>query len=231
MPNYDNKHLIDELKAISDREYALFQAKLTPTLSPECFLGVRVPKLREFAKEFIKRDECKDFLADLPHKYYDENMLHSILLTAEKDFDNAISKVDAFLPFVDNWAVCDTLSPKAFKKNHDKLIGHIYKWTASSEVYTCRFGLEILMNFFLDKDFLPEYLQIPKNIVSDEYYVNMMIAWYFATALAKQWDAVFPIIKEGSLGKFVQNKTISKARESYRITDSQKEILKKYKKI
>ena len=211
---------------LCDKEYAAFQCKLIPTISAGTVLGIRVPVLRNLAKEFRKESECEAFLESLPHRYYDENMFHSILLCDVKDYERAIEYVDSFLPYIDNWAVCDTLSPKVFKKHRSKLIEKIMEWTKSDKVYTCRFGIKMLMAHFLDEDFKPEYLKIPEAVKSDEYYVKMMVAWYFATALAKQWDATIPYIEENKLDIWTHNKTIQKARESYRITADQKEYLK-----
>lgn len=218
------------LLELSDEKNADFSAKLTPGIDREKFLGVRIPASRKLAKEIIKRNEHKDFLNSLPHKYYDENILHSILISEIKDYDECIKYIDEFLPNVDNWAVCDTMSPKIFKSKHERLMGDILRWVNSDQTYTIRFGLKILMAHFLDNDFKKEYLEIPANIKSDEYYINMMIAWFFATALAKQWDSTIVYIENGVLDKWVHNKTIQKARESYRITAEQKEYLKSLKK-
>ena len=217
---------------LQDKEYALFQAKLTPTIDPELFIGVRVPACRALAKDLYKNDteEVKRFLSKLPHKYYDENMLHGLLISEIKDFDLCISKLDAFLPFVDNWAVCDIMSPKCFKKHKTELLPHIEAWTESPEEYTIRFGLEMLMSHFLDDDFKPEHLAIAASVRSDKYYVNMMIAWFFATALAKQWDSTIGYIENNKLGEWVHNKTIQKAHESNRISDEQKQYLNRLKR-
>jgi len=215
-----------KLFELRDEKYADFQSKLTPTLEKECFIGVRVPVLREFAKEFAKTGDVNAFLDDLPHKYYDENMLHSILLCSIKNYDECIKRIDEFLPFVDNWAVCDTCSPKVLKKDLDRTLEKIKEWVKSSEPYTIRFGIEILMNFYLDKNFSGEYLEIPAKVKSEEYYVKMMIAWFYATALTKQWDSTICYIENNRLGVWEHNKTIQKARESYRITPNQKEYLK-----
>lgn len=214
---------------LADTEYADFQAKLTPTLKRECFIGVRLPVLRDFAKEFAKTPEAAEFLASLPHKYYDENMLHGVLISKIKSYDECISALDAFLPYVDNWAVCDTMSPKALAKDKSRLLLKIREWVKSDQTYTIRFGMDMLMSHFLDADFKPEYLDIP-IVESDEYYVNMMAAWYYATALAKQWDSTITYIEQGRLSAFVHNKTIQKARESFRITKEQKEYLKTLKR-
>lgn len=215
----------ERLFELQDIEYGDFSAKLAPNIARESCIGVRVPALRKLARELKKDPELEVFLNDLPHRYYEENMLHSILLSEWKDYEEAVEKVQAFLPYVDNWAVCDTLRPKVFKKNLDKVIARVYEWIDSPKTYTCRFGMEMLMTYFLDDAFKPEYLELPAGVKSEEYYVNMMIAWYFATALAKQWDATIPYIEEHRMDKWVNNKTIQKARESYRITPEQKEYL------
>ena len=219
----------EELFALQDTEYAAFQSKLTPNISRESIIGVRVPQLRKLAKRLGKSKEAQEFLLALPHAYYDENMLHSLLVSEIKEFDECIKALDVFLPFVDNWAVCDILSPKAFKKNLNLLLPEIRRWAASSHVYTCRFGIEMLMTHFLDENFDSKYLEIPAQIHSDEYYINMMIAWFFATALAKQWDSALPYLETKKLDTWVHNKTIQKARESYRITAKQKLYLKSLK--
>ncbi|MCQ2294541.1 MAG: DNA alkylation repair protein [Bacteroidales bacterium] len=217
--------LIRQLFQLQDKQYAAFQAKLTPGIAPEKFIGVRVPILRNFAKTFAKDPAHEHFLKALPHKYYDENMLHSLLLSQMKDYDACIKQVDGFLPYVDNWAVCDILSPKIFSRYKDKLMPKIQEWSASDHTYTCRFGLEMLMSFYLDADFRPEYLEIVAAARSEEYYVKMMVAWFFATALAKQWESTIPYLEKHVLAPWTHNKTIQKARESYRITPEQKEYL------
>lgn len=240
--------IIDRLYELQDREYAEFQSKLTPSVEPEFFIGVRVPALRKLAKELAKRDayfkqkaasgiddtfvvgEAASFLQELPHKYYEENMLHGFLLAEIKDYDMCIAEVERFLPFVDNWAVSDTMSPKVFAKHKEELLVKIREWIASDKTYTCRFGICMLMRYFLDEDFKDEYLALPAAVHSEEYYVKMMVAWYFATALAKQWDATVPYIEQGKLDKWVHNKTIQKARESFRVTDEHKECLKALRK-
>lgn len=219
---------VDELMKIADKEYADFQAKLTPNVAREKFIGVRVPKVRILAKSLMKSDiEGVDkFLNSLPHATYDEDMLHGVLLSEIKDYETCIKRVDEFLPYVDNWAVCDIMSPKVFKKNKDVLLPKIREWVASEHVYTARFGVEMLMSFYLDADFESEYLEIPAAVKGEDYYIKMMIAWFYATALAKQWDATVPYIEGRRLEAWTHNKTIQKARESYRITDEQKEYLK-----
>lgn len=221
-----------KLFELQDKDYALFQAKLTPTVDPALFIGVRIPECRALAKNLYKNDidEVERFFSELPHKYYDENMLHGLLISEIKDFDLCVSKLETFLPHVDNWAVCDIMSPKCFKKHKSELLPLIETWTKSSEEYTMRFGLEMMMSHFLDGDFKPEYLTIAASVRSDKYYVNMMIAWFFATALAKQWDSTIEYIENNKLEEWVHNKTIQKARESNRITDEQKLYLNKLKK-
>ena len=214
---------------LRDEEYAKFQAKLTPSVDPKLFIGVRVPDVRKLAKELKNDPGVEVFLQELPHKYYDENMLHGLLISEIKDFDIAIKETDRFLPYVDNWAVCDIMSPKVFKKHKTELIECIRKWAKSKKTYTIRFEIEMLMSHYLDDDFKAEYLDIPARIRSDEYYVNMMIAWFFATALTKQWDSAIQYVENVRLDKWTHNKTIQKAVESYRITDEQKSYLRTLK--
>lgn len=214
---------------LRDVEYASFQAKLTPTVPFELFIGVRVPKVRLLARELLKNPGYETFLEELPHKYYDENMLHGLLISGISDFDKCVSLVDRFLPYVDNWAVCDIMSPKVFAKHKSELLVKIREWASSDDVYTCRFGLEMLMSHFLDKDFDPSYLKIVVAARGDDYYVKMMVAWFFATALAKQWDASIPYIENRKLAAWTHNKTIQKAIESFRITDEQKKYLRTLK--
>ena len=214
---------------LQDKSYRDFQSKLIPTIPVETIIGVRIPAIRKLAKEYGKDPESVEFLKQLPHTYYDENILHALLVAEIKDYEACVKEVECFLPYVDNWAVCDIFSPKVFRKNKDKLIDKIREWTASDRPYTCRFGMEMLMSHFLDEDFRVEYLEIPAAVHSEEYYVNMMIAWFYATALAKQWDATIGYIEDQRLDTWTHNKTIQKARESYRITPEQKEYLKTLK--
>ena len=215
-----------KLFELSDKDYAAFQARLTPNVDADRFIGVRVPVLRKFAAGFSKTPECETFLESLPHEYYDENLLHSVILEKWKDYNDCIEKVDVFLPYVDNWAVCDTLSPKVFAKHRDTLIEKVREWIASDRTYTCRFGIDMLMTHYLDGFFRPEYLELPAEVKSEEYYLRMMIAWYYATALAKQWDSTVPYIENNRLPNWTHNKTIQKAVESFRITPEQKSYLK-----
>lgn len=221
-----------KLFELQDKEYAKFQSKLTPNVDPKTFIGVRVPECRKLAKDLFKneQDAVMGFLSQLPHKYYDENMLHGLLISEIKELDVCIEYLEKFLPYVDNWAVCDIMSPKCFKKHKEELLPLIEKWTKASEEYTIRFGIEMLMSHFLDDDFKSEYLKIVASVQSDKYYVNMMIAWFFATALTKQWDSTISYIEEGKLEDWVHNKTIQKARESYRISDEQKQYLNSFKR-
>lgn len=219
-------NVTERLFELQDKTYADFHSGLVPNVPREKIIGVRVPDARRLAKEYGKDPECRDFLRALPHKYYDENVLHGILLSGQKDYEECVRAVEEFLPYVDNWAVCDILSPKVFRQHRTELIAKIREWSASEKTYTCRFGLEMLMTHYLDEDFRPEYLEIPAGVCSEEYYVNMMIAWFFATALAKQWEAAIPYLRDNRLGAWVHNKTIQKARESFRVTQEQKAYLK-----
>ena len=216
----------ERLFAMRDADYAAFQTKLTPGFAPEAFIGVRVPELRKLAKELAGSPEAAAFLSELPHEYFDENMLHGLLVTGMKDRDACLAETERFLPYVDNWAVCDTLAPRALAKDRPALLKDIRRWAASERVYTCRFGIGMLMRFFLDADFAPELLEIPAAVRSEEYYVRMMIAWFFATALAKQWDAALPYVEGGRLDKWTHNKTISKACESFRVPEERKAYLR-----
>ena len=217
-----------ELYRLQDLKYKDFHSKLIPNVDPDTVIGVRMPALKAYAKSLKNRD-MSAFLTALPHKYYEENNLHALLVMGIGDYDNAISALEAFLPYVDNWATCGLLRPVSFKKHRAELLGNIKRWMASEHIYTIRFGVEMLMSHYLDEDFRTEYLEWVAEIHSEEYYVNMMLAWYFATALAKQWDATLPYIESRRLDKWVHNKTIHKAIESYRVTDEQKEYLRTLK--
>ena len=214
---------------LQDSQYRDFQAKLIPSASADKMIGVRTPALRKFAKDLAKREEIGGFLNDLPHRYFDENQLHAFIISQLKDYEQCMDEVIRFLPYIDNWATCDQLSPKIFRKHRPKLIDQIRKWIISDRTYTIRFGIGMLMEHFLDEDYDPAYPEMVACIRSDEYYVNMMIAWYFATALAKQYDSILPFIKNRRLDPWTHNKTIQKARESYRISPEQKEYLKALK--
>ena len=222
--------ILDDLFSMADKGYADFQAKLTPTVEREKIIGVRVPLLREYAKTCIKNGEYQLFLDALPHEYYEENMLHALLISLLKDRGETLKRVNDFLPYVDNWAVCDVMKPKALIKDKKQFILEIEKCCKSEHSFTIRFGIEMLMNYYLDKDFDAKYYEVVTSVKSEEYYVKMMIAWYFATALAKQWDTALEIIKNGVLDVWTHNKTIQKAVESFRITEEEKMYLKTLKR-
>ncbi|MCR5273991.1 MAG: DNA alkylation repair protein [Clostridiales bacterium] len=223
------KEIRDELKKLADEKYREMQKTIIPTADPDSIIGVRTPELRKLAKALAKRDDIDEFLSDLPHKSFDENQLHAFVLSEMKDYDACMEKLNAFLPYVDNWATCDQMSPKIFKRHKDELLKQIKVWLKSKETYTIRFAIGMLMEHFLDADFDPAYPKMVSKIRSEEYYINMMIAWYFATALAKQYDAVLPYIEEKKLSDWTHNKAIQKSVESYRITDEQKAYLKTLK--
>lgn len=220
----------NELFKLQDRKYRDFQVKLIPTVDADSVIGVRTPELRKFAKQLVRKEDVGLFLDDLPHMYFDENQLHAFIISEIKDYDRCLFEVNRFLPYVDNWATCDQLSPKVFKKYHAELLEQIKAWMGSDKVYTVRFGIGMLMQHYLDDDFDSLYPDMVSEIRSEEYYINMMIAWYFATALAKQYDSILPFIEGGRLDTWTHNKTIQKAVESYRITPGQKQYLKSLKK-
>ena len=223
------KQIEKELFKMQDKEYAALQQKIIPTADPGSVIGVRTPELRAFAKVLYKDEGCGKFLKSLPHEYFDENQLHAFVISLEKDFDKCVQEVEAFLPYVDNWATCDQMSPKAFKKQPEKLLPYIRKWLKSDETYTVRFAIGMLMEHFLGDSFLPEYADMVAEVSSEEYYINMMRAWYFATALAKQYDAIIPYVENKRLDDWTHNKTIQKSIESCRITDEQKQYLRSLK--
>ncbi len=212
-----------------DDKYRDFQAKLIPNVSPDTIIGVRTPDMRKIAKEVFNSPEKDEFLKELPHKYYEENLVHFFIIAMIKDFDECIEKVEEFLPYVDCWPVSDQATPKSFKKNHAKLLPYIKNWIASDHVYTARFGIRMLMNEFLDDDFKDEYLELVASKEGDDYYLKMMVAWYFATALAKKYDESVKYIEGRKLDDWIHKKAIQKAVESYRVTDEHKEHLKKYR--
>lgn len=219
--------LQQHLFGMRDAAYAAFIAKLTPGFPPSHFIGVRVPLLRTIARSFAKEEAASQrFLSHLPHSYYEEDMLHGMLISLVKDYDRCLDLTDRFLPYVDNWAVCDTLSPKVFAKHKAQLLENILRWSSSSHTYTCRFGLRMLMTHFLDGSFSADFLEIPTAIRSEEYYVKMMVAWFFATALAKQWEATLPYLENRQLDPWTHRKTIQKAIESYRIPPERKDYLR-----
>jgi 3-methyladenine DNA glycosylase AlkD len=212
-----------------DDKYRDFQVKLVPNISPDTIIGVRTPDMRKIAKEVFNSPEKDEFLKELPHKYYEENLVHFFIIAMIKDFDECIEKVEEFLPYVDCWPVSDQATPKSFKKNHAKLLPYIKNWIASDHVYTARFGIRMLMNEFLDDDFKDEYLELVASKEGDDYYLKMMVAWYFATALAKKYDESVKYIEGRKLDDWIHKKAIQKAVESYRVTDEHKEHLKKYR--
>ena len=221
--------IVGKLFQMRDEKYAAMQVKIVPTVEKDSIIGVRTPELRAFAKALFGDAETESFLKDLPHRYFDEDQLHAFVISQEKDFDKCIAETEAFLPFIDNWATCDQLSPKAFKREAQKLLPYIRKWIRSEHVYTVRFAIGMLMQHFLDGNFSPDYPEMVAEARSEEYYVNMMRAWYFATALAKQYDSVIPYLEGNKLDPWTHNKTIQKSIESYRITDEQKEHLRTLK--
>ena len=218
-----------ELFEKQDMKYRDMQIKIIPNIDKDTIIGVRTPLLRSYAKQLSKRDDLNIFLDDLPHKYFDENQLHAFIISEIRDYSKCLNEVDRFLPYVDNWATCDQMSPKIFKKNKQALLETVKQWIGSDKTYMIRFGIGMLMEHYLDEDFDLSYPEIVAGIRSDEYYINMMIAWYFATALAKQYDSILPFIKEKRLDVWTHNKAIQKSVESYRITDEQKEYLKTLK--
>ena len=211
---------------LQDLKYRDFHAKLMPTVNKEKIIGVRTPALRVFAKKYGKTDEAKEYLQILPHQYYEENNLHGLLIEQIKDYDTCLEELERFLPYIDNWATCDMLAVKVVKKHLDKFIDEVYRWMESDHAYTIRFGISMLMRYYLEDAFQMEYPEKVAQIRSEEYYVNMMCAWYFATALAKQYDKILPFIEKQKLDVWTHNKTIQKAIESYRITPEQKEYLR-----
>ncbi|HQM00747.1 MAG TPA: DNA alkylation repair protein [Ruminococcus flavefaciens] len=222
--------ITEKLFAMQDTKYRDFQVKLIPGSDPDTFIGTRTPQLRSLAKEMLRSGDADGFLEELPHRYFDENQLHGFIISEVKDFDEAMALTEKFLPYVDNWATCDQLRPKAFKKNNAVLAAKAKEWIASGKTYTVRFGIGMLMSHFLDADFDPEYMETVAAVKSDEYYVNMMTAWYFATALAKQYSHAVKYIEDGVLSEWVHNKTIQKAAESFRVSGEHKEYLKTLKR-
>lgn len=223
------EEITNELFGMQDLKYRELQTGIIPSRDPQTLIGVRTPALRSFAKQLAKREDLSDFLNDLPHHYFDEDQLHAFIISEMKDYGRCMAELEKFLPFVDNWATCDQMSPKVFKKHKEELLVKIREWIASDRPYTVRFGIGMLMQHFLDEDFDPAYPELAAGIRSEEYYVKMMIAWYFATALAKQYDAVLPYIENQRLDAWTHNKAIQKAIESYRITPEQKEYLRTLK--
>ena len=222
----ETEEIRERLFALRDEDYAPFMAKLIPNVPPESVIGVRTPQLRQLARDLAREGKGGEFMAELPHAYFEENSLHGFLLGHVRDFEVCIAGVERLLPYVDNWATCDQMNPPVFKKHRAELLEHVRLWLRSEETYTVRFTVGMLMSHFLDRDFFPEALELVFVIESKEYYVNMMRAWYFATALAKQWESTAPYLEQQRLDRWTHNKTIQKAVESYRITPEQKAYLK-----
>ena len=223
----------ERLFALRDEKNAAFSAKLIPNIAPERVLGARLPAIRKLAGELAGTAEAEAFLQALPHEYLEEDHLHSFLIAGEKEFDTCIGKTETFLPFIDNWATCDSLRPKCFAKHKKELLPYIETWLHSAHLYTVRFAVGMLMCHYLDADFDEKYLQWVAALKSEEYYLNMMRAWYFATALAKQYESTLPLLESKTLDTFTHNKAIQKARESFRVSPEHKAYLKtlKYTKV
>lgn len=219
----------ERLAAHADEKYRDFQAKLVPNIPKEKILGVKTPDMRRIAKELFGTAEAESFLRELPHGYYEENLVHFFIIAMIRDFDECAKAVEEFLPYVDCWPVCDQSSPKAFAKNHERLLPLIRKWLDSDHVYTVRFGIRMLMNEFLGEDFRPEYPEWVASLKNEDYYVRMMVAWYFATALAKRYDETVPYIENRRLDPWTHKKAIQKAIESFRVSDEHKEYLKTFR--
>ncbi len=226
----EENHIVSRLFEMQDLKYREFHSRLMPTVEKSRVIGVRIPELRKLAKELKNTPHAEEFLKKLPHKYYEENNLHAFLIEEIKDYDSCVEELNKFLPFVDNWATCDMMRPKIFKKNLDKLLPQIKSWIDSDKTYTVRFGMECLMLYYLDEHFSPEYPETICKIRSEEYYVKMMQAWYFATALAKRYDDIVLYLEQNRLDSDTHNKAIQKAVESYRITPEQKAYLRTLKR-
>lgn len=219
----------EELFKLQDVKYRDFQVKLIPGKDIDTMIGVRTPDLRKYAKSLVKREDIGNFLSDVPHRYFDENQIHAFVISEIKDLKKCMEETEKFLPYVDNWATCDQMSPKVFKKHKTELLSAISSWITSDKTYTIRFAIGMLMQHFLDEDFDISYPEMVAKVRSEEYYINMMIAWYFATALAKQYDAILPFIEGHRLSDWTHNKAIQKSIESYRITKEQKDYLRSLK--
>lgn len=223
-------NIINKLYKLQDKEYRDFQIKLIPNINSNTIIGIRTKELKKYAKELVKDNNYISFISDLPHKYFEENQLHAFIISEIKDYDKCIEYINKFLPYINNWATCDQMSPKIFKKYTNKLLDQVNIWIKSNKTYTIRYSILILMRYYLDDNFKKEYLEKVCNIESEEYYVNMMRAWYYATALAKQYKDTIVYIENNKLDTWTHNKTIQKARESYRIEEDKKEYLKGLKR-
>ena len=220
------EEIVNLLFSKQDIKYRDFQAPVFPNINKERMIGVRTPELKKLAKELYGNELAKEFVETLPHQYFDENQLHAFLISLIKDYESCLNEVERFLPYIDNWGTCDQLSPKVFAKHKDELIVSIKKWLKSKHTYTVRFAIGLLLALYLDESFKEEYMELVSQVISEEYYINMMVAWYFATALAKQWNTAIKYIEGKKLSPWVHNKTIQKAVESYRISEEQKVYLK-----
>ena len=220
-----------KLYDLQDLKYRDMQIKIIPTVEPESVIGVRTPELKSIAKAILKDGNYKGFLEELPHRYFEENQLQAFIISGIKDLNECMEDLETFLPYVDNWATCDQMSPKIFRKHKDVLFSHIKEWVNSEKTYAVRFGVGMLMEHFLDDNFDPLYPELVAKLRSEEYYVNMMIAWFFATALAKQYESILPFIEEKKLDDWTHNKAIQKSLESRRITEEQKLYLKSLKLV
>lgn len=215
-----------KLMKVKDDKYKEFQAKLVPNIDSDTILGIRTPEMRKIAKELFEKNNYASFLNELPHKYYEENLIHFFVISMIKDFNKCIEEVERFLPYVDCWPVSDQATPNSFRKNHDKLFPYIKKWIKSKHIYTARFGIRMLMNEYLGDDFRKKYLELVSSVKSDDYYLKMMVAWYFATALAKKYDETIPFFENRLLDEWVHKKAIQKAIESYRVSEEHKKYLR-----
>lgn len=229
MGKHITERIREDLFSMQDLSYRDFHSRLMPDVDKDTVIGVRVPELRKYVKELAKDPEIREFLEDLPHQYYEENNVHGFLIQQMKEYEKCMEELEKFLPYINNWATCDMTSPRVFKKHKEELLKAVRRWIVSDHVYTVRYGIGMLMQHYLDEDFREEYPQMVSEIQSEEYYVNMMIAWYFATALAKQYEAILPYIEKQKLDVWTHNKTIQKACESYRITPEQKAYLRTLK--
>ena len=227
----DKTDLHKKLYSLQDMKYRDMQIRIIPTINPESVIGVRTPELKRMATDILKAGDYQEFLNELPHKYFEENQLQAFIISGIKDLNECMEELEKFLPYVDNWATCDQMSPKVFRKHRKELLTRIKKWIKAEKTYTVRFGVGMLMEHFLDEEFDPEYPAMVAEIRSEEYYVNMMIAWYFATALAKQYESVLPYLEQKRLDDWTHNKAIQKSVESRRITEEQKIYLKSLKLV
>ena len=229
--NMTTRQLREQLYSLKDEQYKSFQSKLIPSINPDTIIGVRTPQLKKIAAVMVKEGKYQEFLQELPHAYFEENQIHGFLIAGIKDMEECVKELNRFLPYVNNWATCDQLTPKIFKTHKEELLKEIPLWFEAKEEYTVRFGIKMMMDHFLEKDFSLKYPQIISKIQRQEYYIRMMVAWYFATALAKQYEQILPFFTEGRLEPWIHKKALQKAVESQRISPEQKEYLKTLRKI